>query len=182
MHHRPVTALHIQLDHPSAHQLKQVMRCYLFALDLDRAIETTSHSCHHCTSHDSSTIYYSDPPEVVGISYAADIIKRDLQLILVLRECVTSYTACCFVTDERRDTIRDSLVNLCIGLRPLDGPPAVIRTDPAPGFAALANDALLAKYRLTIELGRVKNVNKNPVAEKAVRELEAPPLAKGHPA
>ena len=114
----------------------------------------------------------SDPPEVVGISYAADIIKRERQLILVLRECVTSYTSCCFVTDERRDTIRDSLINLCIGLRPLDGPPAVIRTDPAPGFAALANDAVLAKYRLTIELGRVKNVNKKPVAEKAVRKLE----------
>ena len=68
--------------------------------------------------------------------------------------------------------MRDSLINLCIGLRTLDGPPAVIRTDPAPGFAALANDALLAKYRLTIELGRVKNVNKNPVADKAVRELK----------
>ena len=68
--------------------------------------------------------------------------------------------------------MRDSLINLCIGLRTLDGPPVVIRTDSAPGFAALANDALLAKYRLTIELGRVKNVNKNPVAEKAVRELE----------
>ena len=61
--------------------------------------------------------------------------------------------------------MRDSLINLCIGLRTLYGPPAVIRTDPAPGFAALANDALLAKCR-------VKNVNKNPVAEKAVRELE----------
>ena len=45
-----MTALHIQLDHPSAHQLKQVMRRYLSALDLDRAIETTSHSCHHCAS------------------------------------------------------------------------------------------------------------------------------------
>ena len=33
-----VTALHIQLEHPSAHQLKQVMRRYLFALDLDKAI------------------------------------------------------------------------------------------------------------------------------------------------
>ena len=50
-----------------------------------------------------------DPPEVVGISYAADIIKRERQLILVLRECVTSYTACCFVVDERRDTMRDRL-------------------------------------------------------------------------
>ena len=58
----------------------------------------------------------SDPPEVVGISYAADIIKRERQLILVLRDCVTSYTACCFVTDERRDTIRDSLINLLLEL------------------------------------------------------------------
>ena len=172
-----VTALHIQLEHPSAHQLKQVMRRYLFALDLDKAIEMTSHSCHHCASVINTPTMTvpqstSDPPEVVGISYAADIIKRERQLILVLRECVISYTACCFVADERRDTMRDSLINLCIGLRPLDGPPAVIRTDPAPGFGALVNDALLAKYRLTIELGRVKNVNNNPVAEKAVRELE----------
>ncbi|KAI0235047.1 hypothetical protein LSAT2_014535 [Lamellibrachia satsuma] len=100
------------------------------------------------------------------------VIKREKQLILVLRECVTSYTASCLIDDERRDTLRDSLVKLCIGLRPLDGPPAVIRTDPAPGFAALVKDVLLSTYRLTIELGRVKNVNKNPVAEKAVRELE----------
>ena len=30
-----VTALHIQLEHLSAHQLKQAMRRYLFALDLE---------------------------------------------------------------------------------------------------------------------------------------------------
>ena len=123
-----MTALHIQLEHPSGHQLKQVMRRYLFALDLDRAIETP-HSCHHCASlinTPTMTVpqYTSDPPEVVGISYAADTIKRERQLILVLRECVNSYTACCFVTDERRDTIRDTLINVCIGLRPLDDPPA----------------------------------------------------------
>lgn len=153
------------------------MHRYVFALDLDKSVESTSRSCHHCTSLRNTpnlTIAQStnDPPEVVGISYAADIIKRERQLILVLRECVTSYTVTCFVNDERRDTLRDSIIQLCIGLRPLDGPPAVIRTDPAPGFAALVNDALLNKYRLTIELGRVKNINKNPVAEKAIRELE----------
>ena len=172
-----VTALHIQLDHPSAYQLKQIIHRYIFALDLDKSVETTSRSCHHCSSLRNTpnlTIAQSsnNPPEVVGISYAADVIKRDRQLILVLRECVTSYTVTCFVNDERRDTLRDSLIQLCIGLRPLDGPPAVIRTDPAPGFAALVNDTLLNKYRLTIELGRVKNINKNPVAEKAIRELE----------
>ena len=50
----------------------------------------------------------------------------------------------------------------------VDGPPAVIRTDPAPGFRALVNDPLLKKYRITIKLGQAKN----PVAERAVLELE----------
>ena len=172
-----VTALHIQPDHPSSYQLKQIMHRYMFALDLDKSVETTSCSCHHCASLRNtpnlpSTQSTADPPEVVGISYAADIVKRDRQLILVLRECVTSYTVTCFVNDERCNTLRDSLIQLCIGLRPLDGPPAVIRTDPAPGFAALVSDTLLNKYRLTIELGRVNNINKNPVAKKAIRELE----------
>ena len=57
-------------------------------------------------------------------------------------------------------------------MRPMDRPPAVIRTDPAPGLRALVNDPLLKTYRITIELGQAKNPNKNPVAERAVQELE----------
>jgi hypothetical protein len=57
-------------------------------------------------------------------------------------------------------------------MRPLDGPPAVIRTDPAPGFKALADDKLLRQQRITLEIGRAKNANKNPVAEKGIQELE----------
>ena len=48
----------------------------------------------------------------------------------------------------------------------------MIRVDPAPGFQALKEDVLLRRNHITIEIGRVKNVNKNPVAEKAVQELE----------
>ena len=54
----------------------------------------------------------------------------------------------------------------------MDGPPAVIRTDPAPGFKALVDDKFLQKHRITLELGCAKNPNKNPVAEKAILELE----------
>ena len=57
-------------------------------------------------------------------------------------------------------------------VRPMDGPPAVICTDPAPGLKALVDDPLLKKHRITIELGQAKNLNKNPVAERAVQELE----------
>ena len=69
-----VTALHIQLDHTSSYQLNQIMHRYMFALDLDKSVETTSRSCHHCVSLRNtpnlpSTQSTADPPEEVGISY-----------------------------------------------------------------------------------------------------------------
>ena len=172
-----LTSLHLQLDHPTRHQLKAVVNRHFFGLDMDSALSRVTDSCHQCTSLRNAPRTVdpqsaSDPPAVVGTSFAADVLKRSKQLILVLRECVTSYTATCFLDDERRDTLRDALIRLCVGLRPLDGPPAVIRTDSAPGFAALRDDSHLSQLRLSLELGHTKNPNKNPVAEKAIRELE----------
>ena len=172
-----LTALHIQLSHPSSHQLKMVTKRYLFALDMDKAIKRVVRSCTSCAalSHTpQARIAQSscEPPDAVGISFATDVLKRSRQLILVLRESVTSYTSTMVVEDERHHTLRDALVRLCIQLRPLDGPPAVIRTDPAPGFKSLVNDQLLQQHRIVLELGNSKNANKNPVAEKAVQELE----------
>lgn len=173
-----LTSLHLKLDHPTAHQLKTVVHRSFYALDMDKAIEHVSLSCHQCSALRSTpaTIVQqdsSDPPETVGSSFAADIIKRERQLIFVVRECVTSFTATMLVTDERAQTLRDGILQLCAELHPLDGPFAVIRTDPAPGFVALCNDELLNRHRISIEVGRVKNKNKNPVAEKAIRELES---------
>ena len=113
-----------------------------------------------------------DPPEVVGVSFAADVIKHYRQLILVLRECTTSFTASCLVHDEKHDTLRDALTQLIVGLHPLDGPRAIIRVDPSPGFQSMANNDSLNHLNVTIDVGRVKNKNKNRVPEKAVRELE----------
>ena len=172
-----LTALHLQLGHPTRHQLSSVFQRYFFALDTDKTIELVNSACHQCASlcHmpkfavEQST---SDPPEAVGVSFAADVLKRNKQLVLVLRETATSYTATCLIENEQHGTLRDALISLCVGLRPLQGPPAVIRTDPAPGFVRLTNDKLLAQHHMIIEIGRVKNKNKNPVAEKAIRELE----------
>ena len=172
-----VTALHIQLNHPSAHQLKMVICRYFFALDVDKSIEGVTKGCHQCASllkcpHTIVEQSTTAPPDAVGVSFAADVIKRNRQLILVVRECVTSFTTTTLIEDERHQTLRDALIQLCIELRPLDGPHAVIRTDPAPGFKALASDEVLREHRLSIEIGRVKNKNKNPVAERAVQELQ----------
>ena len=171
-----LSALHVKLNHSSRHQMKLVTQRYFFALDLDKALDRCSQSCHLCSSLkkvpsalvEQST---SDPPEGVGISFAADVIKRYRQLILVVRETSTSYTAACLLDDERRESIYAGLLWLCLELRPLAGPPAVIRVDPAPGFSSLSNDATLCQYGFAVEVGRVKNPNKNPVAEKCVAEL-----------
>jgi hypothetical protein len=54
----------------------------------------------------------------------------------------------------------------------MDGPNTIIRVDPAPGFQALEDDSTLTQNRISLEIGRKKNPNKNPVAERAVGELE----------
>ena len=106
------------------------------------------------------------------MSFAADVLRRERQLILVVCETITSNSRAQIVDSEKRDCLREALIMLCSDLQPLEGPYAVIRTDAAPEFVSLVGDALLQKYHLSIEIGRVKNINKNPVAERAIQELE----------
>ena len=124
-----MTALHIQLSHPSCHQLKMVVKRYLYALDLDKTVSRLSDGCHSCAALQPHVLTSPLPHH---------------RTLLVAR----------------------------LEVRPMDGPPAVMRTDPAPGLKALVDDPLLKKHRITIELGQAKNPNKNPVAERAVQELE----------
>ena len=171
------TALHIRLDHPTHSQLKQVTTRYFFSLDMEKDLQLVASNCHTCSSlakltHPSHASSTSLPPPRIGSSFAADIVKCNRQLILLLRETVSSYTLACLVEDEKGATVRDGLIQLCVPLRPLDGPAAVIRVDPAPGFNSLKNDPLLASHRLRVEVGEAKNKNKNPIAEKAVQEFE----------
>ena len=108
------------------------------------------------------------PPDAVGVSFAADVIKPSRQLVLVLRECVTSFTVTTLLEDERHHALGDAIIRLCAQLSPLDGPPAVVRTDLASGFKALAEDQQLKHHRITIEVGNAKN----PVLERVVQEIE----------
>ena len=64
-----ITALHIKLAHPTAHQLKIVAKRYFDALDIDSAIDRITTSCHQCISlktlpkfTDEQTT--SDPPDI----------------------------------------------------------------------------------------------------------------------
>ena len=103
-----LSALHVHLSHPSSssHQMKMVTQRYLSALDMDKAVDRVTTSCHHCASlHTVPTTVVkqstNSPPDTVGISFAADVIKRAKQFILVLRECVTSYTVLTLLLNKR---------------------------------------------------------------------------------
>ena len=99
------------------------------------------------------------------------MLKQNRQLILVLHETVSPYTAASLIKNEKHDTLRDALARLCIELHPIDGPSAVIKTDPAPALVALKSDPVFQRLNISLDIGRVKNINKNPVAEKSISEL-----------
>lgn len=171
-----LTALHLRFSHPTVHQMKALASRYFYALDLDRSIKSVVEGCHHCTSlkclqpvvqHQSTMA----PPEEVGTSFAADVLRRYRQFILVVRETITGYTWCSFVAGEKHEELREAFLILSAEMRCLGEKGVVIRVDPAPAMTKLQKDRTLQEQNIKLEIGRIKNSNKNPVAEKAIQEL-----------
>ena len=84
-----ITALHVRLDHPTTHQLNLAMKRHFYALDTTKAIDRVRDTCHTCASlcnlpQSLLNQTTNDPPTVVGISFAADVLRRSKQFILVL--------------------------------------------------------------------------------------------------
>ena len=170
-------AIHLKLNHPTLHQMKQTFIRYFYALDLDSAITSLYKSCHTCASLrklppplvESSTT----APSAVGVSYSADVMHYFRQRILILRETVTGFTQSSFIPAETAESLEATLIPLCLSLRSPDGPPVTVRVDPAPGFVRLRSSDALCQIGVRLEIGRIKNPNKNPVAEHAIGELRA---------
>ena len=121
--------LHLQLCHPTCHQRKSVVKHYLYALDLDRAAECVSGGCYTCAALCrtlSTRVEQSSscPPEAVGLSFAADVLRRARQVIFVLRETVTAFTSTMLLSDECHESLRNALIQLLVVLtRPLGSRP-----------------------------------------------------------
>ena len=171
-----LTALHILLSHPSKYQTKCLLSQYIFALDVDKAIDLVSSSCHTCETVKSIPKHFQPQssevaPRSIGVSFAPDVARRQRQLILELRETVSSYTLTTLIQSEKHKDLRNALIVLCSQLRSLHDGGATIRVEPAPGFCALASDPILLSHGITLEIGRVKNPHENPVAERDIEEL-----------
>ena len=81
---------------------------------------------------------------------------------------MSQYTFTRIIPDETADSLRDSIVAGVLDLIPETG--TTVQVDCAPGLQTLAAEArldgsILKKLGITVNLGRVHNVNKNPVAK-----------------
>ena len=173
-----LTSLHIKLQHPSRSQLKQVFTRAFYALDLDEAILTCTNSCHSCTSLSNMPNKFIEQsttsiPGTIGSHFAADVCQRNAQHIFILRENVSAFTYGRIIPDEKHSTLRDAIITAISEFRCNNGHPVIIRVDPASSCRALLNDKTLERFSINMELGMEKNINKNPRAERSIRELHA---------
>ena len=176
--HGLLECLHLKLDHPSKSQLRQVFCRAFYALDIDEAIDIVSKRCHTCLSLSDMPNRFlqqtsTTKPEAIGSNFSADIVKRSGQSFLVLREYISSFTTAKRIPNEKADTLRNNLIVLGSNLIPRSGPTSVIKVDPASSFRGLMNDQQLKRNGIVLELGEPKYMNKNPVAERAIREFHS---------
>ena len=149
-----LTALHILFSHLSKYQTKRLFSQYLFALDVDKTIDLVSSSCLICESVESIPTRFQlqsseEASHSIGISFAADVAQHHRQLIIVLRETVSSYTSTTLIKSEKHEDLRNALIVLCSQLRSLHDGDATVCVDPAPGFCALATDPILLSHGIT---------------------------------
>ena len=182
-----ITALHIKLYHPSRQQLQRLASRYFFCLNSAKTVDQINSNCHVCVSLSNLPKLIEKQSTTVsgafGTRFSADICKQQKQLIFICRENLSGFTTSKILDDETADSIREAVLACVLDVIPESG--TVIRLDSAPAHQTLEKeteiptgqieslecDTILSRFGIKVDLGRVHNPNKNPVAENAVREF-----------
>ena len=173
------------MQHPNKSQLSKIFHRYFYAFDADSEIRYVVEQCSHCTSlasfpQEIEKLSTSPPLPTPGAEFACDIMRcaRQHNVIFLLRDCFSSFTATQIITNEQSDSLRSALITTTAELKVGTG--CIVRVDGAKAFQSLLNEHGLKKHGIQLQPGRVKNRNKNAVAEKAIQELEIK-IKKQHP-
>jgi hypothetical protein len=146
-----------------------------YALDAKLLVDSVVSNCERfnstkVVSQFRETYSNQTKPSKPGTHAAADVLVREGQKVMVLREVLTSHTATKLIENQKHEELKKALI--CLALQYKTEDDITIRLDNAPGFLPLKEDPLLAEYRIKLDFGEAKNPNHNPVAEKAIQELE----------
>ena len=169
-----LTALRLYFGHATSSQLQNVFNRHLNAIKGDAAIKNVTDSCEQCASmkkfpRELLPQRPTSSPDNPGRAFCADVIQRSRQKILIVRDVHSSYTTASFIPDETANTLHSALL---INTSLLRNAYSMVHVDSAPGFIALKDDHTFKLKGIELEYGRVKNLNKNSVADKAIQELE----------
>ena len=126
-----LNALHIRLDHPSKGQLSNLVARYFYTPGWKALVEEISDNCHQCAALKQlpkvlleST--FSQPTHIAA-EFAADVIERNNQKILIAKEKLSQYLRGTLIPDQKADTLRYALLSLILDLISDDG--TTIRVD-----------------------------------------------------
>lgn len=85
-------------------------------------------------------------------------------LILLQRETVWSCTLTSLIESKKHENLCNAIIALCSQLCSLNDCGVTICVDPVPGFCTLFKDPILLSHGTHLQIGRIKNPNKIPVA------------------
>ena len=172
-----LTSLHKKANHPTKHQMQQIMNRYFFTAGLDYRIDELLSQCALCTSLKKLTKTTArttapDPPTCPGTHMNSDIIKRAGQLIMVTSDLFSSYTTTTLIHSETKKDLSDGIIATTTPIRLAST--ITVRTDRAPALQALAREGhLLSQIGIQILLPNdAFNKNSNCHVDKIIQELE----------
>ena len=170
-------AIHLKTMHASTSQLQKLMSRYFYSVGSQRMISEDIDNCHTCLSLKQlpKELFPETTGDIIGFGshFACDVMVRNTQKILLIREKLTQFTRAQILQNETAENILSAIVVMIADMIPEYG--TVIRTDNAPQFQKLSSlssdpDSWLHKFNIRIDLGETFNHNKNPIAENLVKE------------
>ena len=173
-----IHALHWKLNHPSKLQLTKLVSRYFYSIGYQRIIEEVTDSCEMCVALKQlpKEVFSETTGSIDGFGthFSADVIERNCQHILIVREKLSSFTFTTFIKDQTAITLKQSLISLILDFVPEAG--STVQVDCATAWATLEKESKmehsdLKKLNIKIDLGRHHNVNKNPVSDNACKEF-----------
>ena len=170
-----VQSLHLKYNHASAYQLNKIMSRQFYCTGMSSTIQQISASCNTCirlkTLPKEIREYSTSPSECFGKYFSADILIEKGQFILLCREKLSQFTLTKIISDETASTLESALITMLADLVPDSG--STVQVDAATSFQSLAEGKgkSLSNFNIQLDIGRINNKQKNPIAENAIKEL-----------
>ena len=104
-----------------------------------------------------------------GVTFNTDVMEESGQNILIIRDNLTSFSTAVIIPNKTKQSLMPAIKILIYQVKL--SPQVTIRVDGQSALASIAANQDLKGDGIILQVGRPKNVNKNGVGEKAIREL-----------